>query len=177
MAAELMEIIQTISQVMADTYDGARDDDGELRKAGLRREDKKDFRSCDCRLMDGFRIKVGAYTDEDESFPCLTINYHSELKLEEVHSSKLDENVESHVAEAIKYLKKEFKKIAKKELVLEKHGEMNLHTEEISRLRTSVVAQCRYKIGNVEFPKLETEKDSKRAEDFKKWLSLGGLKK
>jgi hypothetical protein len=61
--------------------------------------------------------------------------------------------------------------------VLEKHGQMNLHTEEISRLRTSVVAQCRYKIGNVEFPKLETEKDSKRAEDFKKWLSLGGLKK
>lgn len=175
--AELMDVIEVISQVMARTYDGARDENGEPIKAGLRRENVAPFTSCDCRLLDGFRAKVYHHADKNESYPCLQINYHSELKLDEAHSPKLGEEVEHYISEAVKYLKKEFKKVAKKELTLEKVGEVNMKTEETSRIRVFVTAQCHYKITNVDMPKLENDSDVERAKQFQKWLSLGGIKK
>ena len=95
--AELMDVIKGISQVMAQTYDGARDENGELRKAGLRREEVPAFTSCDCRLLDGFRARVTHYADKNNSFPCLIVSYHSELRMEEAHSPKLVEDVETQV--------------------------------------------------------------------------------
>ena len=76
-----------------------------------------------------------------------------------------------------KYLKKEFKKVTGKELSVEKHGDMKMLVEEISKIRTQVTAQCHYKIKNVDMPKLEDKKDVERAEQFQKWLKLGGFKK
>jgi hypothetical protein len=175
--AELMDVIKGISQVMAQTYDGARDEKGELRKAGLRREEVPAFTSCDCRLLDGFRARVTHHADKDGSFPCLIVSYHSELKLEEAHSPKLGEDVEAHIAEALKYLKKEFKKVTSKELAVEKYGEMKMLVEETSRIRVFVTAQCHYKIGGIDMPKLEDKKDVERSEQLQKWLSLGGIKK
>jgi hypothetical protein len=175
--AELMDVIKGISQVMAQTYDGARDENGELRKAGLRREEVPAFTSCDCRLLDGFRARVTHYADKDNSFPCLIVSYHSELRMEEAHSPKLVEDVEMHIAEALKYLKKEFKKVTGKELSVEKHGEIKMLVEETSRIRVFVTAQCRYKIGGVDMPKLENPSDVERSKQLQKWLSLGGIKK
>lgn len=175
--AELMDVIKGISQVMAQTYDGARDEKGELRKAGLRREEVPAFTSCDCRLLDGFRARVTHHVDKDDSFPCLIISYHSELKLEEAHNPKLGEDVEEHIAEALKYLKKEFKKVAGKELNVKKHGDVKMLVEETSKIRVFVTAQCHYKIEGVDTPKLEDKKDVERAEQLQKWLKLGGLKK
>lgn len=175
--ADLMEVIKGISQVMANTYDGARDEKGEPIKAGLRREDVPALTSCECRLLDGFRAKVGHYADKSESFPCLTISYQSEVKLEEAHKPGLADDVEDHIAEALKYLKKEFKKVTGKELAVEKHGDMKMLVEELSKIRTQVTAQCKYKITNVDMPKLEDKKDVERAEQLQKWLKLGGLNK
>ena len=172
-----MEVIKGISQVMAQTYDGARDEKGEPIKAGLRREDVAPFTSCECRLLDGFRARVTHYSDKTNSFPCLIISYQSELKLEEAHSPKLGEDVEEHIAEALKYLKKEFKKITSKELSVEKHGDVKMLVEETSKIRVFVTAQCRYKIGGVDMPKLENPSDVERSEQLQKWLKLGGLKK
>ena len=177
MSNELMELFKGISQVMANTYDGARDEKGELIKAGLRREKVPALTSCECRLLDGFRAKVSSYTDRNESFPCVTITYQSEIKLEEVYSPKLGEEVEQHIAEAVKYLKKEFKKITGKSLELKKHGNLKMTTEQTSRIRTFVLAECKYKVINVEMPKLEDKKDVERSIELQKWLKLGGFKK
>lgn len=175
--ADLMEVIKGISQVMANTYDGARDEKGEPIKAGLRREKVPAFTSCECRLLDGFRARVTHHVDKDNSFPCLIVSYQSEIKLEEAHKPGLADDVEEHIAEALKYLKKEFKKVTGKELSVEKHGDMNMLVEELSKIRTQVTAQCHYKIKNVDMPKIEDPKDSKRSQDLQKWLKLGGLKK
>lgn len=175
--AELMDVIKGISQVMAQTYDGARDEKGELKKAGLRREEVPAFTSCDCRLLDGFRARVTHHADKDGSFPCLIVSYHSELKLGEAHSPKLAEDVEEHIAEALKYLKKEFKKVTSKELSVEKYGDMKMLVEETSRIRVFVTAQCHYKISGIDMPKLEDKKDVERSEQLQKWLALGGIKK
>lgn len=175
--AELMDVIKGISQVMAQTYDGARDEKGEPIKAGLRREDVPAFTSCDCRLLDGFRARVTHHSDKNASFPCLIMSYHSELKLQEAHSPKLGEDVEEHIAEALKYLKKEFKKVTGKELSVEKYGDVKMLVEETSRIRVFVTAQCHYKINNVDMPKLENPKDVERSEQLQKWLKLGGFKK
>jgi hypothetical protein len=175
--ADLMEVITGISQVMANTYDGARDDKGEPIKAGLRRENVPAFTSCECRLLDGFRARVTHYSDKKDSFPCLIVSYQSEIKLEEAHKPGLADDVEEHIAEALKYLKKEFKKVTGKELSVQKHGDMKMLVEELSKIRTQVTAQCHYKIGGVDMPKLENKKDVERAEHLQKWLKLGGLKK
>jgi hypothetical protein len=175
--ADLMEVIKGISQVMANTYDGARDEKGEPIKAGLRREDVPAFTSCDCRLLDGFRARVTHYSDKNNSFPCLIVSYQSEIKLEEAHKPGFNDDVEEHIAEALKYLKKEFKKVTGKELSVEKHGDMKMLVEELSKIRTQVTAQCHYKIGGVDMPKLEDKKDVERSEQLQKWLKLGGFKK
>jgi hypothetical protein len=175
--AELMDVIKGISQVMAQTYDGARDEKGEPIKAGLRREEVSAFTSCECRLLDGFKARVTHHAAKDGSFPCLIMSYQSELKLEEAHSPKLGENVEEHIAEALKYLKKEFKKVTGKELSVEKYGDINMLVEETSKIRVFVTAQCHYKIGGVDMPKLENPSDVERSKQFQKWLSLGGFKK
>lgn len=172
-----MEVIQGISQIMANTYDGAKDEKGNPIKVGLRREENKDFRSCDCRFLDGFRARVTHYADSKDSFPCLIISYQSEVKLQEAHNPKLAEEVQDYIGEALKYLKKEFKKITKKELSVEKHGEMKMLVEELSKVRTQVTAVCHYKISDIDMAKLEDEKETKRAAAFEKWLALGGLKK
>lgn len=175
--ADLMEVISGISQVMAQTYDGARDEKGEPIKVGLRREEVSPFTSCECRLLDGFKARVTHHVDKENSFPCLIVSYHSELKLEEAHDPKLGEEVEDRISEALKYLKKEFKKVTKKELSVEKHGDVKMLVEETSKIRVFVTAQCHYKIRGVDMPNMENPSDVERSKKFQKWLSLGGFKK
>ena len=100
--ADLMEVIKGISQVMANTYDGARDEKGEPIKAGLRREKVPALTSCECRLLDGFRARVTHHSDKKSSFPCLVLSYQSEIKLEEAHKPGLPDDVEDRIAEALK---------------------------------------------------------------------------
>jgi hypothetical protein len=175
--ADLLEVIKGISQVMAQTYDGARDEKGEPIKVGLRREKVPPLSSCECRLLDGFRARVTHYSDKNSSFPCLIMSYQSEIKLQEAHNPKLMQDVEELIADALKYLKKEFKKVTGKELSVEKHGDSKMLVEELSKIRVNLTAQCHYKISGIDMPKLENEKDVERSEQLQKWLKLGGLKK
>ncbi len=58
--ADVLEIVQGISQVMANTYDGAVDENGEPIKIGLKREE--DVAITDKRVMDGFKIAMSGDT-------------------------------------------------------------------------------------------------------------------
>ena len=74
--ATTMEIVRGISQVMANTYDGALDEAGAPVKIGLKREEGHPIN--DSRIMDGFKVSLSGNQ--------LCIHYHSEIKLKDVHA-------------------------------------------------------------------------------------------
>ena len=101
--ATTLEIVNAISQVVANTYDGALDESGEPVKIGLRREEGNPL--VDHRVMDGF----GAYVSGDR----LHIKYHSEIPLKEVHGNSFESEMESMVEKVKSFIQKEYNKIAK----------------------------------------------------------------
>ena len=68
--ATTLEIVRGISQVMANSYDGALDDNGEPIKVGLKREEGHNIN--DSRIMDGFKVSFHG--------PQLCIHYHAEIR-------------------------------------------------------------------------------------------------
>ena len=103
--ATTLEIIDCISQVLSNTYDGALDESGEPIKIGLRREEGNPL--VDHRIMDGF----GANISGDR----LHIKYHAEIPLKEVHSNGFEGEMESMVEKVKSFIQKEYKKIKKRE--------------------------------------------------------------
>ena len=135
--ASVIDVLNGISQVMANVHDGAADSSGEKLKTGLKRD--QDYDISDRRLMDGFGVKfVGNM---------LAINYHSEVKLADVREPRFETNVESMIAEVASFLKKEYKKVTGKALTLKKIGEPQSRVEIASRHRAWVTASCMYDLG------------------------------
>ena len=160
--ATTLEIINGISQVLANSYDGALDKSGEPVKIGLRREEGNPL--IDHRIMDGF----GAHISGDR----LHIKYHAEIPLKEVHSNDFEGEMESMVEKVKSFLQKEYKKVAKSSLALSDPSEVDVLVEYISRIRCSVKVHKCYKISAIphECPETETEPA------FDKMVKLGGLK-
>ena len=101
--ATTLEIIDGISQVLSNTYDGALDENGEPVKIGLRREEGNPL--VDHRIMDGF----GAFVSGER----LHIKYHAEIPLKEVHASGFESEMESMVEKVKSFIQKEFKNTEK----------------------------------------------------------------
>ena len=164
--ATTLEIIDCISQVLANTYDGALDESGEPVKIGLRREEGNPL--TDHRVMDGF----GAYISGDR----LHIKYHAEIPLKEVHSNGFESEMESMVENVKSFIQKEYQKIKKNALTLSEPSEVDVLVEYISRIRTSVKVHKCYKISA-----LTSETNTPESEDrptdpaFSKMVALGGL--
>ena len=168
--ATTYEIIQGIQQAAANAYDGAHDErlthDGESRSAGLYREEGDVI--TDSRVMDGFGVKIQGDR--------LHVLYQYECKLKHVHQNGFESEIESKVADIVKYLKKEYKKITGDTLTLTKDPdhEIDIMVEYISRIRTSVRACCIYKIGGlkgVDGPDAGTDRSVDSA--IKDWLAIG----
>ena len=98
--ADVLEIVQGISQVMANTHDGAVDEKGEPIKIGLKREE--DVAITDRRVMDGFKIAMAGDT--------LFIKYHGEVTMKEAKASGFESEMEQMIADISSFLKKEYKK-------------------------------------------------------------------
>ena len=96
--ATTLEIINGISQVLANSYDGALDENSEPVKIGLRREEGNPL--LDSRIMDGF----GAHICGDR----LHIKYHAEIPLKEVHSNGFEGEMESMVEKVKSFLQNFF---------------------------------------------------------------------
>ncbi len=159
--ATTLEIIDCISQVLSNTYDGALDENGEPIKIGLRREEGNPL--VDHRVMDGFGANV--YGDR------LHIKYHVEIPLKEVHSNGFEGEMESMVEKVKSFIQKEYKKIKKNALALSEPSEVDVLVEYISRIRCSVKVHKCYKIGAIP---VEPEKEIDP--EFEKMVNLGGLK-
>ena len=160
--ATTLEIIDCISQVVSNTYDGALDESGEPVKIGLRREEGNPL--IDQRIMDGF----GAQVLKDR----LHIKYHAEIPLKEVHSNGFESEMESMVEKIKSFIQKEYKKIKKDTLTLSEPTEVDVLVEYISRIRCSVKVHKCYKIGAIPHDCGDRETDP----DFAKFTALGGLK-
>ena len=137
--ATTMEIVRGISQVMANSYDGALADKGEPIKVGLKREEGNPL--IDSRVMDGF--KVSFYGNQ------LCIHYHSEIKLKDVYANGFESDLEQMIEDIASFIKKEYKKITGSALTLTKVGELDALVQNTSRIRTWVQAKCYYNIGHL----------------------------
>ena len=160
-----MEIIDCISQVVSNTYDGALDESGEPVKIGLRREEGNPL--VDPRIMDGF----GAHVSGNR----LHIKYHAEIPLREVHANDFEGEMESMVEKIKSFIQKEYKKVKKKSLSLSQPSEVDVLVEYISRIRCSVKVHKCYEIGALGSEDNNPESDEKLDDATKKWLALGGL--
>lgn len=159
--ATTLEIINGISQVLANTYDGALDESGEPVKIGLRREEGNPL--IDHRVMDGF----GAHIRGNR----LHIKYHAEIPLKEVHSNGFEGEMEAMVEKVKSFLQKEYKKVTKSALSLSDPSEVDVLVEYISRIRCSVKVHKCYEIKAIP---VEPEKEVDK--EFEKMVQLGGLK-
>ena len=142
--ATTLEIVRGIHQAAANAYDGSHDErfveDDLAKKIGLRREE-----GCaitDSRVIDGFNVKVMGNK--------LTIIYHTEFTSKQAHANNTLGDVEQSVADIVKYLKKEYKKITGEALSLSDKSEIDVKMEPISRLRVSTCAYQSFTIGKMD---------------------------
>lgn len=159
--ATTLEIINGISQVLSNSYDGALDENGEPVKIGLRREEGNPL--VDARVMDGF----GAHIVGNR----LHIKYHAEIPMKEVHSNGFEGEMESMVEKVKSFLQKEYKKVTKASLSLSDPSEVDVLVEYISRIRCSVKVHKCFQIGSI-----PTEPEREVDKEFENFAKLGGLK-
>jgi len=149
---DIYEIVRGIGQAMSTVYDGPTYSDDEDNKVGLKREEGNPL--LDKRIMDGFKAKVGGRT--------LTINYHTEIPLEQIHkmgAGKYEVEVEDMIEKCLSFLKKKFKSITGKTLSVKeqkkelKNGKkvknFEVLIQPVSRFRTSVTAHKCYDITGI----------------------------
>jgi hypothetical protein len=80
----------------------------------------------------------------------LTIIYHTEFTSKQAHANNTLGDVEQSVADIVKYLKKEYKKITGEALSLSDKSEIDVKMEPISRLRVSTCAYQSFTIGKMD---------------------------
>lgn len=165
--ATTLEIVNAISQIVANAFDGALDENGEPIKIGLRREVENPI--TDSRVMDGF--KVSFHGD------ILRLHYHSEISLKEVHNKKFQDDVNQTISSIAKFLKKEYKKITKNNLSLKVLGESDIDIQSMSRIRSWIQCRQDYKIGGIEAESVDSYLEPEEREMFKKFNALAGTKK
>ena len=166
---DIYEIVRGIGQAMSLAYDGPTYNEDVDNKVGLRREEGNYL--VDKRIMDGFHVKVGGRK--------LTINYHAEIPLNEIHrigAGKFEDEIESMIEKCLTFVKKQFKVATKKTLATKeakktlKNGktvkDFDVLIQPISRFRTSVTAHKCYELTGIPEPE---EYKSQIVADYEKY--------
>ena len=171
--ATVMEIIQGLSQVAANTYDGAKNEDGSVKEVGLRREEE--VKISDKRVVDGFSMKL-------HSGNKLCVSYTTEVRAADLLGSKgkYEDMLLQDVADIVSYIKKEFKKVTGSSLSLKelKDMEPEFDVMQTSRVRTEVKVKCHYEVSGLSDPSQEKDAFKEKAlKGMEKWLSLASDKK
>jgi len=138
--ATVEEIARGISQVLADSYDGSTDDEGNPIKIGLKRE--MDMEITDRRVMDGFGISLGG--------DIMTIKYQGDVSMKELKDKNFESDTEQMLADILKYIKKQYRKVTGDSLACKPEGEMSILVQSTSRVRNWVEACMCYKISGMD---------------------------
>jgi len=166
--ASVLDIVRGISTVMANTHDGALDENGDPIKVGLNREEGDPI--LDSRVMDGFKVQFMG--------PVLRIKYSSELPLKEVHkTNKFEGEIEATINDVASFIKKEYKKLTGSSLTLTAEGEPSILVQNMSRIRTWVQSHRDYKIGGMKDVLEVTSPSEDRLDDaVRDWLGMNANK-
>jgi len=163
--ATTLQIVTALQQAAANAYDGAHDErfTGKdlAKEIGLKREEGCSIK--DSRVIDGFGIKVLGNT--------VFLTYHTECTAKQAHNPQLESDIEQSIADIVKFLKKEYKKVGGEgSLSFNKPSEVEINMEYISRQRVSILAQQKFELGGVdaEHVGLPSEEDrlDKAIKDF-----------
>jgi hypothetical protein len=166
--ATILDVINGISQVMANSYDGAKDENDENIKIGLKREEGDPI--LDSRVIDGFKARING----DKLF----LTYQRDIKLKELHNSNFESEIEGMLNKVVSFIKKEFSKLTGNSISLTAARELDVHVEYLSRVRTTVVACQVYKIGGQgDLDEVHSSSEDRLDATFKKFLELGGAGK
>jgi hypothetical protein len=164
----VLDIVRGLAQAAANAYDGALTEDGDALKAGLQREEGNPL--LDKRVLDGFGVSFYG--------PMMCIKYHSEVQLKEVYANGFEGDMDQRIADISSFLKKEYRKVTGKSVSLTKEGEIDIHVESTSRVRSWVTAKQHYKIGGMEDVVVVGEASEDRLEaGWRSFLDQGGLGK
>ena len=163
--ATVEEIARGISQVMADSYDGALDKDGKPEKTPLKRG-AYDAKIRDKRVNDGFGLNLSGNR--------LIINYEGEVSLKEIHSKDFEGDTEQMLADVLKYVKKKYKEVTGNTLKCKPTGEPRILVQSTSAVHTWVEAQMCYELqGMTEASMLEDSGEELVSKSIKDWIKLG----
>jgi len=163
--ATMEEIAKGISQVMADAYDGAIDEDGKPLETGLKRGGF-DVKLTDKRINDGFGLSLNG--------DILILNYEGEVSVKELKDKNFEKDVEQTLAEVLKFIKKHFRKVTGQTLKCKPVGEVNISVQSTSRVHTWVEAQMRYEVQGIEgYDKKARLAEKSLDKSFKDWLGIG----
>tara|TARA_R110002110_G_scaffold128494_4_gene308204 strand:+ start:383 stop:880 length:498 start_codon:yes stop_codon:yes gene_type:complete len=162
MSQKDLDVVRGLMQAAADSYDGALDDKGEPIKIGLKREEGHPV--LDSRTMDGFKCRIDGAK--------LIVTYNSELLLKDVYGGNLEKELEQTMADIVKHLKKQYKKITGKTLKLKASGEVDALVQTTSRVRVFVIATKVYDINSLTDVNNRLEPSEDRLDKkFKKFLN------
>ena len=160
-----LDVIRGVAQAAANSYDGALDEKGEPIKVGLKREEG--HLVLDSRTVDGFKVRF--HGDK------LLCTYQSEIKLKDVYKGDLENEMEQTMADIVKHLKKEYKKITGNALTLTPEGEVDVLVQSTSRVRVFVTASKAYKVGGLDGIEAVVQPSKEKLEtSFKSFLDQGG---
>jgi|TARA_R110000796_G_scaffold100615_3_gene209281 hypothetical protein len=143
------KIIQGIAAAMANSYDGATDENGDPIKIGLRREEGNPI--LDSRVMDGFGCKIQG--------DLLIVKYNTEENIKGLRGihhiglEKYQKEIEQRMADIAKFIKKEAKKATGATVNLKLDGEIDILIQPMNKLRTMVSAVGMYKIAGMKAQK------------------------
>ena len=166
--ATTYEIVRGIHQAAANAYDGSHDEriTGKdlAKEIGLKREEGCPIK--DSRVIDGFNVKVSGKE--------LHIIYHTECTAKNSHRTSLVSDIEQNIADIVKYLKKEYKKVAEGSLSLSKPSEVDIDMQYISRQRVSIIAKQSFELGGTEAePNTPESQEDRLDKAYKDFLSMG----
>jgi hypothetical protein len=163
--ATVEEIARGISQVMADSYDGATDDEGKELETGLKRNGY-DVKLTDKRVNDGFGLSLNGNI--------LLVNYEGEVSVKELKDKNFEKDVEQTLADVLKFVKKHYRKVVGEALKCKPVGEMTYSVQSTSRVHTWVEAQMRYQIQGMDGVDMKNPSGEELCDQsIRDWLALG----
>jgi len=167
--ATVEEIARGISQVMADKFDGAIDEDGKELETGLKRGGF-DVKLTDKRVNDGFGLGLNGNI--------LVLNYEGEVSVKELKDKNFESDVGQTLADVLKFVKKHYKKVTGDTLKCKPVGEMTYSVQSTSRVHTWVEAQMRYQIQGMESVDMKNPSGEELCDQsIRDWLDLGSKSK
>ena len=167
--ATTLQIVTALQQAAANAYDGSHDEKftGKdlAKEIGLKREEGCAIK--DSRVIDGFNVRVLGNT--------VMLSYHTECTAKESHNPQLVSDIEQCIADIVKFLKKEYKKVGGEgSLSLNKPSEIEIDMQYISRQRVSILAQQKFELGGVDAEHVGLPSPEDRLDkSIKDFLSMG----